>query len=38
MSRGWFGFTTCSFAAVDGTVTELKEIGHYIGGVTETLK
>jgi hypothetical protein len=38
ISKGWFGSTTYSFVAADGTVTELKETGHYIGGVTETLK
>ncbi len=38
IDRGWFGSTTYTFIAPDGTATELKETRHYIGAVKETLE
>jgi len=38
IDRGWFGSTTYTFIAPDGTATELKETRRYIGAVKETLE
>jgi hypothetical protein len=37
ITKPWFGSETYVFVAEDGTETQLKETGHYIGGVVESL-